>query len=388
MLSAVTVASSRDTASRTTRSELEQVKVVALATGLRVAPDVLRRHDGPGALTVHEYATTGGLTLRLPQEVLVNAPFDEPFCEASPLELRLGGDGLELTLGDIVVPVLQLLPLPGYLGQVGSDGVPVAETTMSHADRIRLSPIDGCSYDCRFCNLPGKYRFHHIPRVLGGLDVALEDESLPARHLLISGGSPSRAPVQQQAFREMCLAVLRHARRVTAGRPGGFSVDIMMSAHADGPAFVREMVAEGCDGFSLNIEAYSEEGAKRNLPLKHKLARPHLEAMILSAVEELGHGSGKVRSLIIPGLERPEQTLEGVEWLASLGCHPVLSPFRPARDTRLHRAPVVPVQTLVEVLAESRKIVARHGLSLGPRCVPCQHNTLSFPWDIGPERLH
>ncbi|MEJ7783380.1 MAG: radical SAM protein [Solirubrobacteraceae bacterium] len=369
------------------RTLLENVKIVALATGLRMSEDVLRRYGGHDALTVHEYATTGGVTLVLPDDVLVNAPFDEPFCAASPLELVNAGDALELRLGDRVVPVVDLLPLPGYLGVVAADGAPAAATTMSHADRIRVSPIDGCSYNCGFCNLPGTYRPHPVEQVLAGIDVALRDDALPARHLLISGGSPSRAQPQLDYFRDVCVGILRHVRRVTEGRAGGFTTDIMMSARADGPAFVEQMAAEGCDGFSLNVEAFSEEGATRHLPLKHKLARPHLEAMVRHAVAIYGRGSGKVRSLIIPGLEKSEQTLEGVEWLASLGCHPVISPFRPARNTKLHAAPTVAPDVLRVVLEESRRIVRRHGVTLGPRCVACQHNILSFPWDLEPREV-
>jgi hypothetical protein len=37
---------------------------------------------------------------------------------------------------------------------------------------------------------------------------------------------------------------------------------------------------------------------------------------------------------------------------------------------------------MLELLARARTVVARHDVALGPRCVPCQHNTLTFPWDV------
>ena len=77
-----------------------------------------------------------------------------------------------------------------------------------------------------------------------------------------------------------------------------------------------------------------------------------------------------------------EETLRGVEALAALGCHPTLSPFRPAAGTRLAGQPPPSAAFLSEVLDRSRAIVARHGVRLGPDCVPCQHNTLAFPWDL------
>ncbi len=363
------------------RATLERVKTVALSLGLRIADDLLASLGGEHSLTIHEYATTGGVTLVLPHEVLINAPFDEPFCATSPLELVSADGGMELRLDGAAVPVLGLHPLPGYLGAIAADGAPVEATTMSHADRIRVSPIDGCGYNCGFCNLPGSYTPHSLGQINAALDVALGDAVLPTRHMLISGGSPTRQARQQDYFKATCLGIVEHVR---AARGEGFGIDIMMSARADGPEFVDDLVAAGVDGFSLNIEVYSEQGAREHLPLKHKLARPYLGAMIGHAVERFGRGSGRVRSLIIPGLESPAQTLEGVEWLASLGCHPVLSPFRPARDTRLEGSAPVSPEVLEHVLAESRRIVARHGVTLGPRCVQCQHNTLTFPWDPQP----
>ncbi|MBE2318358.1 hypothetical protein DVA67_020420 [Solirubrobacter sp. CPCC 204708] len=363
------------------RLALEEVKIAALASGVRIAPAVLEQLGGTQHLTVHEYATTGGITLLLGEDVYVNAPFDEPFCAASPLELVHGADGaLVLRLGELTVEVVTVLPLPGYLSARDPRGRLVAETTMSHADRIRVSPLVGCVYDCAFCDLaPLRYQPREAEQILAGIDVALRDDALPPRHLLISGGSPARGQRHQDGFEAVCRAVVEHVQRV-AGHD--FEVDVMMSARPDGPAFVDRMVDAGVHGFALNVEVFSEAHAARQLPLKHKFARPHLGPMIARAVERLGWGNGRVRSLIIPGLEPVENTLAGVEWLASLGCSPAISPFRPARGTALEGAAPVSAEALKAVLAGARESARRHGVLLAPTCVPCQHNTLTFPWDV------
>jgi hypothetical protein len=366
------------------RAVLEAAKLLALTEGVAIGPSVLAQLGGHESLTVHEYATTGGITLELPQDVLVNAPFDTPRAEASPLRLEVEGDGLALRADGWTIPVQAVLPLPGYLGARDAAGDHVRETAMSHADRIRVSPIVGCAYDCRFCDLARVgYRQRPIDQILRAIDVALADRALPPRHLLISGGSPPiRHAAGQDYFVETCLRITDHVRgvRTPAGDP--FEIDIMMSARPDGAEFVETMVAAGVTGFSLNVEVFSPAAARRHLPLKHKWSREHLQAMIVRAAELLGRSEGRVRSLIIPGLESPEETLEGVEWLASLGCSPVLSPFRPAPDTMLEHADPVSVADLRRVLDGTRAIVREHGVLLGPRCVPCQHNTLSFPWDV------
>jgi hypothetical protein len=364
-----------------TRADLEWVKTVALAQGLRIQGDALADLGGSDAVTVHEYPTTGGITLVLEQEVLINAPFDEPYCTDSPLELLRSKESFALRLDDAIVPVLGVLPLPGYLSAVDREGHAVADVAMSHSDRVRLSPIDGCAFDCSFCDMGGRYLPRSPEQIIAALEIALADDALPARHILVSGGSPGWALAEQNYFKDACIAVIRHARALSAMRDSPLTVDIMMSARKDGPEFVDRMVEEGVHGFSFNVEVFSEEAAVTHLRRKHRSARPLLAAMIERAVEALGRGSGRVRSLIIPGLETPEQTLEGVEWLASMGCDPVLSPFRPARGTALAAAQPLEPEMLEDVLRRSRAIVREHGVGLGPRCVPCQHNTLSFPWD-------
>jgi hypothetical protein len=253
---------------------------------------------------------------------------------------------------------------------------------MSHADRIRVSPIAGCAYDCRFCDLAvARYERRPVAQVLRGIDVALDDRSLPARHLLISGGTPARGDDHQRYFEQLCTAVVAHVQERTRDHAEPFEVDVMLSARADGPAFVDRLVDAGVTGFSINLELHSAEHAARHMPLKRRFARPHLEAMAGRAVERLGRASGRVRSLLIAGLEPPEQTLAGIEWLAERGVSPVISPFRPARGTHLAEHAPADAAALREILHEARVIVARHGVELGPRCVPCQHNTLTFPWD-------
>jgi len=64
-----------------------------------------------------------------------------------------------------------------------------------------------------------------------------------------------------------------------------------------------------------------------------------------------------------------------------MGCEPVLSPFRPSRGTALVNHVTPEPALLSDVLDGAREIVARQGISLGPECIPCQHNTLTFPWD-------
>jgi hypothetical protein len=225
---------------------LERLKIEVLAQGLVLTPaaEAVLSSDGREPLTVHEYATTGGVTLELPWNVLVNAPFDEPYCRSSSVTLDADADGgLWLTDRGGAVKVVRFLPLPGYLHSRDAQGRPVTDTVMSHADRVRLSPFVGCAYSCKFCDL-GEMPYAGRPseQLLAALDVALADDRLPPRHGLISGGSPRRA--HYEVFIQTCIDVIRACP---------IPVDVMMSPMVDGAWAIDRLVEAGARGFALNI---------------------------------------------------------------------------------------------------------------------------------------
>jgi hypothetical protein len=354
------------------RELLESVKIGCLSTGVRI-DDAAMRFLGASndLLSIHEYPTTGGLTLELPGSVYVNAPFDEWFCAEASVALAMGSDGLELVHRGARVPVVRQLPLPGYIGEVDEHGDRFDQVAMSHADRVRVSPIVGCAFDCQFCDLPAeRYEIRSAERLLSAVDRARADEALPVRHALISGGSPRRTHYQR--FEEICVEVVRNA---------GIPVDVMMSPMIGDDGFVERLAAAGVAGFSINLEVQSADDALVHIGRKFRSTGDVFEEFVARAVAALGR-AGRVRSLLIPGLEPAHATLEGVERLASIGCWPVLSPFRPSRGIPLEGRPPPEPAVLQNILNASRRIVASHGVALGPACTACQHNTLSFPWDL------
>lgn len=361
------------------RRLIEDIKVRCLAEGVRVDDAVLGfiRRLGQETLTVHEYATTAGLTLRLAGDVWLNAPFDEWYCANASVELIEQAGTLILRSPAGELPIETFVPLPAYSVTEAPRDRAWAEVAMSHGDRIRVSPINGCAYDCTFCDLPAdRYRRRDADVVTAALDAA-DDPLLPARHVLISGGSPGAGAAHRAYFEDACRRVVEAAQARATPLP----VDIMMSPWPDDPGFVDRMDGAGVHGWSINMEIYGDEPALLHIGRKHRFARPGLEAFIARAVQATG-GAGRVRSLLVVGLESLESTLEGVTWLAERGCDPVLSPFRPARRTALAEHDPVDRGLLVEVLAGAREITQRYGVALGPRCLPCQHNTLTFPWDV------
>ncbi len=238
---------------------------------------------------------------------------------------------------------------------------------MSHADRARLSPIAGCSFRCRFCDssIRAEYDPRPVDQLLEALTIAKRDTVLPVKHVLISGGTP--APNDYGYLDDVFEQVIKHT---------DMPVDVMMWPRPDD--IIDRLSDWGVHGFALNIEVYDDDIAERLIPHKRQYGLSLYAQGLERALERTG-GKGRVRSLVLVGLEPLESTLAGVEFLARLGCDPVLSPFRPARETPMENVPPPSVDMLERAYLESLDIAVRHGVKLGPRCIPCHHNTLTFP---------
>ena len=139
----------------------------------------------------------------------------------------------------------------------------------------------------------------------------------------------------------------------------------------------ESLVAAGVHELSINLELHDDQAARDIMPAKAKLGLSGYMDFIERAIDAFG--PGRVRSILMVGLEPLEDSLAAVEILASAGCEPVLSPFRPDPSTPLRNGRPPTVEELAEVYERSVEIAARHGLRLGPKCVPCHHNTLTFP---------
>ena len=348
----------------------QRIKISIFARGIRIdrAAEARLTEGGRVPLTLHEYATTGGVTFILPGDVYVNAPFDEWYCTDPEAVLAYDSstDGLVVRFESEEVPV-EAVPLPGYLEMRDGQGRLVTDVAMSHCDRVRLSPIGGCAFDCAFCDMAGApYALHSADQLIAALDVVSRDERLRVRHILISGGTPASKDFEY--YDRTCAAIVAAS---------SLPVDVMLAPRADS-GWLERLVSAGTQGLAINLEVYGADLAAGLIRQKHRRNQEVLAASIERAVALTG-GGGRVRSLIVAGLEPLDVTISAVQFLAGLGCDPVLSPFRPARGTRLSTLAPPSVDFLERLFLEASAVTERLAVKLGPRCIPCQHNTLAFP---------
>lgn len=336
-----------------------------------------------GHINYEDYATTGGVVVNIDERIYANVPVmfeDTPFCIDAP------EDKFILKKENSILPLsVNILSVPWFaLNNVRlEDGMPIREAVMTHADRMRISPIHGCNYHCQFCTCNiHKYIEVPIERLDQAVQVALQDPYNKPRHVLISGGSPQ--------VKESSYQYLNDVYYFFPDKYSNMEFDVMLSprgmhakqADENGYAdFLRYLHDDcGITTMSINMELYNEELRKKYIPEKWKIGKNNYLLFIQKAVDIFGEK--KIRSSLVVGLETKEDTLQGVKELAACGAVPVLSAFVPASGTFMEQYPKPTIDFLLEVVHEAALIAYQNDTVLGPLCRPCTHNSITEEFGI------
>jgi hypothetical protein len=348
-------------------NDIYKLKVSLMSKGLQITEEAHRVlvGDEDKPLSVFDYVTTSGLVLILPGNVYVNANFKEELCKRS--ENILDFNGRLMIRSPYGETRVSCMPVPSYYNEMLSSGRPVTEVIMTHADRMRISPLRGCSNRCQFCDMGTAFPYQKagISEIHDALGIALADSNITPKHLLISGGTPKKE--DEQYLDAVYEEIIKKCP---------VPVDVMLAPRED-ESILERLRKWGCRGLSINLEINDEELAKKIMPEKYRVGKDRYLKFIEKAVKVFGRGA--VRSCVILGLEEAESTLAGVRSLAQVGCDPVLSSFKPLKETLLEDVLPPGSTSQEEIYEEAEKIVREYGVCLGPRCIPCQHNTLAFP---------
>jgi biotin synthase-related radical SAM superfamily protein len=355
-------------------NKIQKLKIQIMSDGIVIdqgAREALAKKDKSPTDSFENHSTTSGIVLILPGDIYVNARFSE---KKNNSEIKLNFvDGQYVLIDGSVNYPINIVPLPIYVNEKDLAGNSYKEFVVTIADRIRISPIVGCSFGCKYCDI-NRLRYKKIPveELLAGIDIALRDTNTQPKHLLISGGTPR---VEDRAYLDDV-----YEKVTNYCQQKNLPVDVMLSPR-DERDYLERLKSWGVDTLSINIEIFNEKIAREINPQKAAITKEFYLKFISQAVKIFG--KGKVRSLLIIGLEPLEDTLKGVEALAKIGCDVALSPFIPFEKTDLAHLNAPTPEDLKKVYLKSLIIVNKYDVKIGPRCIPCQHNTLAFPDDSG-----
>lgn len=344
------------------------LKIRLLVEGMKITEEAKKvlSNNGKLPISLFEYVTTGGIPLKIKNDdIFVNAHFGESFCKKAKLTLDFNGSEFFI-IDNKKRTYVEPLPIPSYLKKKNKKGKPYTSFVMTNTDRVRVSPIQGCSFACKFCDLPRSYRYQKkdINELIEATKVAIEDPVLPGKHILISGGTP--LPRDWKYMDDVYEKITKKFN---------LKVDIMMAPRPN-LEYVDKLYSWGVNRIYANLELFNKKISSEMITGKYKLGRETYLKFLERAVEIFGKSNAY--SILLIGLEPVKDTLKGVELLAAMGVSPVLSPFIPSPITPLKDVPPPSTKTLKSAWEESLKIVKKYGVKLGPSCIPCHHNSLSF----------
>lgn len=251
-----------------------------------------------------------------------------------------------------------------------STGVPYSQIAFLANGRLQINHEPVCFYkkhniSCRFCGLPEK-------ETLFGLQDIYEVINTYIKHCNFNsffiGGASNVYTKGWKTIIDIAAYISSHSEKpIYLMAPPPYEKEIL-----------HQLKQSGITEVSFNIEMFDRKIAKELMPGKGNISLDLYYSMLEESTLLWGK-TGKVRSMLIVGLESTNSLLEGIERIVQMGVQPVLSPFGPRQDTELRTMVPFSSEKLLEIFKKCNEICNQYGLAPGPNNIECQNNTLSIP---------
>lgn len=347
-----------------------EVKISLLNQGVRLSSEARTYIEQAGKI---KNAVFSAVDLIIFDNLHVNCPRKLKFGAFTPWEIVLDSDNtlwLQYYGIDISQTILDLEDIHG--NNTTASGIPYSRICFWATDRLRIHHNLTCCLKntgkgCKFCEIPPSTQELSFQEILDTVDFYIKNAN-EFRHFLIGGGSEPR-DIEWQSI----IAITKHIRQKSS-KP-----IYLMSLPPKDLSVLEQYYQSGITEIGFNIELFDEKNAIKYMPGKGEISRDYYFEALEKATQYWGI-NGKVRSLIILGLEREDTLLKGIQQLCSIGVMPILSVFRPIPGTAMEN--IVPPSNsyLRHIYYVGTKICAEYGFHLGPDCPACQNNTLSMPF--------
>ncbi|MCL2311873.1 MAG: ATP-grasp domain-containing protein [Firmicutes bacterium] len=350
-----------------TYRKIIQIKFELLNQGVIITPDALEYINKTGQI---RSAVFDSIDITIFNNLRVNCPYKTKLSEFSPYSIDLADGVLLLKRYEQTISIVHIDLIDALSNCKTSNDVKYHNIATLATDRVRINHTSVCHFKanacgCTFCNLPehnGSYSFYDICQVI---DNYLE--YCDFRHFLIGGGSSG----QGYAEVEHIIKIAKYIKQ-KCDKP----VYVMCLPPED-PRLIELLYDTGIDEIAFNIEVFDREIAKKIMPGKGLIPLQQYYNSLNKGVNLWGR-NGRVKSLVIVGLETQESLMQGIQTLCTMGVQPVLSAFRPLKNTPLENSIPPPTNTLIDIYTQAEKLCKNESLFLGPSCFECQNNTVSF----------
>lgn len=343
------------------------LKIALLNHGVNFTPNAIKCTSSQGIL---REAVFDAIDIKLFHALYVNVPFNCKFCTFSPFTIDVNNGKLVLSFNNKLISNIEVSFLPQQLiNQRTRSGVPYENIINLANDRIRINPAPVCIYKqlnraCKFCNLPEKNSAYEINDIKEVIDYCLEN--ITFRHFLIGGGTYS-----VQGGWHLIIEIAAYIRSKC-------KKDIyLMSIPPQDINILTDLYQAGVTEVAFNMEIFDRLKAEQVMPGKGKISAEQYFSAFEEAVKIWGN-TGNVRSLLIYGFDSLSTFLQGIETLCEKGVEPIISVFRPLKGTPLENLNPPSTVDLFSLYQVCVDITQKYSLVLGPDCIECQNNTLSY----------
>ena len=335
-----------------------------------------------------------GLDAILPGNVWVNIPIAEPFAKESPFLIDKAGSGYSLWRDEDFVCRLTLPSHPDWYNDRTASGKLISDIGVMQGTYFAVYPSDLCGFwkkdpkqNCRFCSVGlclGKTesREKTVRDVVEAVQAARRNEGITFVHFNTGFYEDGQAI-------DVVLPYVEAVKKATGLLIGVqcppakdlTEYDALKAAGADHVSFCFEIfdperfpeicpgkadvfgeIANSLDGDALLAEA-------RRAVRQHLVGKePHPGQLVFYRALLYAlrlWGKGMVAGEIIAGLEAPESSIAGIEFLGRCGAIATVCVFRPCIGTDLeHLSPPDP-EVLAPVFARMYGAAVEHQIPIG-----------------------
>lgn len=341
----------------------KRFKTAILNQGVRLSEACLKELETDGGPNCEMFSA---LDLTIDNTVYINAPYMVAFSELSPFEIDFLDKTYVLKYYGKVIAKVSVRTTDINANRKTKSGIPYYAISYMGVDRLRIHARSGCYFKskqigCHFCGIEGGDIFS-MADIKEVLDTYKNVSKL--QHFLVGGGSFNPSDDFHQ--------VLQIARYIHES----FKRNIyLMSIPPIDETILFKLKDAGVTEVAFNLEIYDRNRAKKVMPGKGNIPFERYDTAFHTAVNIWGK-NGNVRSALIVGLEPKESTIQGIEYLCSIGVSPILALFKPDENMEDYLAPSSDEVLYIWETAEN--ICRRYQVSLGPSCHYCEDNVLKI----------
>ena len=347
----------------------QYLKVALLSQGISLDESAKNFFVCQGGAQIGVY---GSLDLLI-DGIRMNAPVNDLYTSWSPFQLRYSMEDGALSLwyyGNRLLPVAvdaTHWPTTG----ASSRGIPIDTIAFWTTDRLRLQHSPSCIFGirgnaCGFCNVLNHDSGISEIDIFETIDICFREMPRPFKHIMIGGKSAS-ANESKTIIIKMCERIRQYS-----------NMPIYLMCLPPGHVKeIKDYFDAGVSEFGFNLEIFDRHLARKIMPGKGEIPLKQYMNAFSEAVALCGQ-KGAVRTAFVVGLEPEHSLLTGIETVCRIGVSPILSPFRPLDETPMAGHVPPSWDALLSITEKAHRIAIHHGLELGPQCLECQNNVLTW----------